>query len=77
MRNVTGFDNLVDSANNSSGELELIKTQRYDNKTVDCLECEEEIAPARRRALPGVQHCLDCQRELETSRDSQVRVKAV
>ena len=28
-----------------------------------CAECEEPIPEARRRAIPGVKLCLDCQRE--------------
>ena len=28
-----------------------------------CVECGEEIAEARRRALPGVRTCIDCQSE--------------
>ena len=27
----------------------------------ECAECGEEIAPARRAALPGVKLCVDCQ----------------
>jgi phage/conjugal plasmid C-4 type zinc finger TraR family protein len=26
-----------------------------------CVECGEEIPPGRRRALPGVRTCVDCQ----------------
>ena len=32
-----------------------------------CTECEEPIPEARRRALPGVKFCVDCQ----TMRDSR------
>ncbi|QDL91234.1 DksA/TraR family C4-type zinc finger protein [Paroceanicella profunda] len=28
-----------------------------------CAECEEPIPEARRRALPGVKLCIDCQQE--------------
>ncbi|ALF59829.1 DksA/TraR family C4-type zinc finger protein [Psychrobacter urativorans] len=50
-----------------------------------CDECGEKIAEARRLALPGVQHCVRCQTELEQeakatelfnrrgSKDSQLR----
>ena len=50
-----------------------------------CDECGEPIAEARRLALPGVQHCVRCQTELEQearaaelfnrrgSKDSQLR----
>jgi len=50
-----------------------------------CDECGESIPEARRNALPGVQHCVGCQTELEQktkatelfnrrgSKDSQLR----
>lgn len=28
-----------------------------------CAECEEDIPEARRRAIPGVKLCIDCQQE--------------
>lgn len=28
-----------------------------------CAECEEEIPEARRKAIPGVKLCIDCQQE--------------
>jgi phage/conjugal plasmid C-4 type zinc finger TraR family protein len=30
-----------------------------------CLECGEEIPPARRHALPGVRTCVSCQSALD------------
>jgi phage/conjugal plasmid C-4 type zinc finger TraR family protein len=33
-----------------------------------CVECGEEIAAARRKALPGVKTCIECQ----SGRDAQV-----
>ncbi|MDW4498555.1 DksA/TraR family C4-type zinc finger protein [Sulfitobacter sp. D35] len=50
-----------------------------------CAECEEPIPEARRRAVPGVKICIDCQRERDGqpatrgginrrgSKDSQLR----
>jgi phage/conjugal plasmid C-4 type zinc finger TraR family protein len=50
-----------------------------------CEECEQEIPPARRKAVPGVRLCVDCQeaRDIEQagfsgynrrgSKDSQLR----
>ncbi len=50
-----------------------------------CAECDEPIPEARRNAVPGVKHCLDCQRERDArpvhrggvnrrkSKDSQLR----
>lgn len=36
-----------------------------------CDECGAEIPEARRHALPGVQHCVTCQSELEAHAKSQ------
>jgi len=33
-----------------------------------CQECGGEIPEPRRRAIPGVRHCLPCQAELEKTR---------
>jgi len=52
--------------------------------TALCVECGEEIPPARRKALPGVTTCVECQSGLDTrevpsminrrgSKDSQLR----
>lgn len=30
-----------------------------------CEECDEPIAEARRKAIPGVRHCIQCQTEIE------------
>ena len=55
------------------------------NTTEYCLECDEVIPLNRRVAIPGVEHCIQCQQELETtdksmnlfnrrgSKDSQLR----
>jgi phage/conjugal plasmid C-4 type zinc finger TraR family protein len=32
-----------------------------------CAECEEEIPEKRRKALPGVKLCIDCQSERDQS----------
>ncbi len=34
----------------------------------NCIECDDDIPDARRRALPGVRTCVDCQ----SGRDKQV-----
>ncbi|WP_019673126.1 DksA/TraR family C4-type zinc finger protein [Psychrobacter lutiphocae] len=36
-----------------------------------CDECGEPIPEARRQALPGVQHCVSCQSQLEATTNSQ------
>jgi len=33
------------------------------NSLTHCAECDEPIPEARRRALPGVKLCIDCQQE--------------
>ena len=40
---------------------------RPEHKTsrVDCLDCEEPIPEARRKAAPGCQRCINCQRIFE------------
>ncbi|WP_022669294.1 DksA/TraR family C4-type zinc finger protein [Desulfospira joergensenii] len=35
-----------------------------------CRECGEPIPPARQKAVPGVQLCIDCQTELEEGQGS-------
>ena len=41
--------------------------------TEECVECGEEIPPARRRALPGATTCVKCQ----SGRDSRVVVAGI
>lgn len=36
-----------------------------DDSAHHCRVCDDAIPTARRRALPGVQTCVDCQAELE------------
>lgn len=36
-----------------------------------CDECDQPIPEAQRLALPGVQHCVGCQSELEATAKSQ------
>lgn len=36
-----------------------------------CDECGERIPEARRQALPGVEHCVKCQSELEAQAKTQ------
>lgn len=33
-----------------------------------CLHCGVEIPDARRRAMPGCMHCIDCQSDIEEGR---------
>ncbi len=38
-----------------------------------CGVCDEPIPEARRRAVPGVQTCIDCERELEQALNRTAR----
>ena len=66
----------IDRASSREDELraDALAVQRrrsgMDGKTVAdsaecCAACGEAIPEARRRALPGVQTCIDCQTEIE------------
>lgn len=39
----------------------------------NCAVCDEPIPDARRQAVPGVQTCIECQRELESAVDHPSR----
>jgi phage/conjugal plasmid C-4 type zinc finger TraR family protein len=46
-------------------ELKRLRSRRRPSgeSLVRCAECEEPIPEARRRAIPGVKLCVDCQME--------------
>ncbi len=48
-----------------SEELERMRARRapVGESLTECAECGEEIPEARRKALPGVKICIDCQSE--------------
>ncbi|MFP4044604.1 MAG: DksA/TraR family C4-type zinc finger protein [Rhodosalinus sp.] len=68
-------------------ELARLKARRgpEGESLTHCADCEEPIPAARRRAIPGVKLCIDCQQERDTrpvarggvnrraSKDSQLR----
>lgn len=39
---------------------EKINLQKQQPSLSECAECGEPIPPARQRAVPGVQLCIDC-----------------
>ncbi len=39
--------------------------QQIQESRTCCIDCEEEIPEARRKAVPGVQRCIECQQEKE------------
>lgn len=41
--------------------VELAKSQLPSGPgTINCVDCGDPIPEARRKALPGVRHCVDC-----------------
>lgn len=46
-------------------ELERLRARSgpQGESAIECVECGEDIPEARRKALPGVKLCLDCQQE--------------
>ena len=66
------YDRATEAEENARSDA-LDKQRRrggLDGKTPDdsamlCAECEEPIPEALRRALPGVQTCVDCQSLIE------------
>ncbi|PRZ50540.1 DksA/TraR family C4-type zinc finger protein [Tritonibacter scottomollicae] len=52
-----------------SDELARLKTRRapVGESLTHCADCEEAIPEARRRAIPGVKLCIDCQQERDGS----------
>jgi phage/conjugal plasmid C-4 type zinc finger TraR family protein len=54
------IDATVDSA------VQLAKSRLTDGESLThCAECETAIPEARRKAVPGVRYCVQCQSELE------------
>ena len=47
------------------------RAQPQGDSLSHCAECEEEIPEARRRAIPGVKLCIECQQD----RDSAFKVR--
>ena len=52
---------LVERVNRLQAALDRLRDGEYGR----CVECEEEIAPARLKAMPEVQTCVHCQNRLE------------
>lgn len=50
------------SINDELARLQARKTPVGESLS-HCAECDEEIPPARREALPGVKFCIECMRE--------------
>ena len=49
-----------------------IDSYRIDNssidETIECIDCEEIIPEARRKAVPGCERCVSCQEIYEGNR---------
>lgn len=52
-----------------SDELARLKARRglQGESLTHCADCEEPIPEERRRALPGVKLCIDCQQERDSA----------
>ncbi|WP_417673198.1 DksA/TraR family C4-type zinc finger protein [Pseudodonghicola sp.] len=52
-----------------SDELARLKARRapVGESLTHCAECEEPIPEARRKAIPGVKLCLDCQQDRDAA----------
>ncbi|MCA0869671.1 DksA/TraR family C4-type zinc finger protein [Seohaeicola saemankumensis] len=50
-------------------ELARMKTRRapQGDSLTHCADCEEPIPEARRRAIPGVKLCIECQQERDSA----------
>lgn len=55
--------------------IELARLQLpFGNSAKLCTSCQEEIPEERRKILPGVQHCIYCQDQIE---NKKVRIRIV
>ncbi len=51
--------------------VKLARSRMPDGKSsTHCMECEEIIPEARRKAVPGIQYCIKCQTESEMEQTS-------
>lgn len=60
----------IEEAQREDALQEQARRAGLDGKTVadsatHCVVCDTRIPAARRRAVPGVQTCIDCQSDLE------------
>jgi phage/conjugal plasmid C-4 type zinc finger TraR family protein len=57
--------------------LQRLSAQANTNATGECLECGEDIPPARLLAIPNANHCVGCQQDLDShgKRHAQFTVK--
>lgn len=62
-------ENRVDALANQARRAALSGKTVSDSART-CHVCDESIPDARRRALPGVQTCVQCQAELEQAGDA-------
>lgn len=58
-------DELRDDALEAQARRSGLRGKTFTDSALLCRVCDEKIPLARRRALPGVQTCVECQHELE------------
>lgn len=56
-------DTITDAVSTARARLPIGEGSEY------CDDCGEDIPPARRRAIPGIRTCIECQ----SKRDRQIR----
>lgn len=44
-----------------------LKDKTVDDSALECRICEEPIPDGRRKAYPGIQTCIECQRDLDVA----------
>ena len=54
----------IDASVSDSVKLARSRLPQGESLT-NCIDCEEPIPEARRKAVPGVRFCIDCQSTLE------------
>lgn len=81
--NVDGFQETIQATVDNAVDFARSQLYKFKESLEFCLNCEEEIPEARRKALTGVCYCIDCQSKRDAtigsyynrrgSKDSQLR----
>lgn len=81
--NVDGFQETIQATVDNAIDFARSQLYKFKESLEFCLDCEEEIPEARRKALTGVCYCIECQSKRDStissyynrrgSKDSQLR----